>query len=199
MAEEPAHAETDLQAQAAKHADALAKTHRDGSGWFFWIAGLSLVNSAVILAGSEWSFLIGLGVTQFIDGIALAVADEAGVEGLSVISVIAFLLDLVVAGTFVMWGVLSRKKHLWAYVVGMVLYALDGLLFLLVGDIPSLGFHVFALFFIFKGFSACRQLKRLESLVSGLERTEGAQSTEGSPALDVDASGPSASASADPR
>ena len=38
-----------------------------GANWFFWIAGLSLVNSLIILFSGEWSFIVGLGATQ-IDG-----------------------------------------------------------------------------------------------------------------------------------
>lgn len=37
---------------------------------FFWIAGLSIINSASYLTGSSWHFIIGLSVTQFIDGVA---------------------------------------------------------------------------------------------------------------------------------
>ena len=43
----------------------------------------------------------------------------------------------------------------------MVLYALDGLLFLLVQDWLSLGFHVFALYAMFKGYTALCRLKTI--------------------------------------
>lgn len=168
-------ADTALKEKATIEAEALVKRHRDGSGWFFWIAGLSLVNSVVILAGSDWSFLIGLGVTQIIDAIALALAEESGATGFSIFTVIAFLLDVLVAGSFVLWGVLARMGQRWAYVVGMVLYILDGLIFLLVMDLPSIGFHLFALFFIFTGFKASGQLKKLESLVAAVEDGPGTE------------------------
>jgi hypothetical protein len=61
-----------------------------------------------------------------------------------------------------MFGVFANKLHTWAFLVGMILYALDGLIFLLVGDWLSVGFHVFALFCIFGGFSATRRLKALQ-------------------------------------
>jgi hypothetical protein len=37
--------------------------------------------------------------------------------------------DVVVAGVFVLFGVFATKKHLWAFIVGMILYALDGMFF----------------------------------------------------------------------
>jgi hypothetical protein len=43
-----------------------------------------------------------------------------------------------------------------------VLYALDGLLFLLVQDWLSLAFHAFALFCIFGGHSALKRLRQLQ-------------------------------------
>ena len=172
MPEDVTDPEPDLDAEAAEHVYMLAQKHKSGSGWFFWIAGLSLLNSAVILAGSDWSFLIGLGVTQIIDAIAMAIAEEVGAEGISIISVVAFVLDAVVAGIFVLWGVLARKDYVWAYIVGMVLYALDGLLFLLVSDWASFGFHVFALFCLYGGFRACRELNQLSAHVATVESTE---------------------------
>ena len=154
----------DLNAKVNQAGEILAKTHGEGASWFFWIAGLSVINSAVVLLGSQWSFLIGLGITQVIDGIALAVVQQVGEHIATTAKLVAFGLDVVVAGTFALWGILAMKRHRWAYVLGMILYALDGLIFLLVGDYLSLGFHVFALFFLFKGFKACGQLNKLHAL-----------------------------------
>ena len=179
MTENPPEPEIDLKAQASEQAELLVKKHKEGSGWFFWIAGLSLVNSVVILSGSDWSFLIGLGATQVIDAIAMAFAQESGAEGITIISVIAFVLDVIVAGSFVLWGILARKNFRWPYIVGMILYSLDGLIFLLVKDFPSLGFHLFALFYLYNGFKACGQLNRLSALSSALaDTTESSVDTE---------------------
>lgn len=169
MEEKLTNPETDVRAQAAKQIELLTKKNKDGSSWFFWIAGLSLINSAVILSGSEWSFLIGLGLTQLIDGISIGIAQEVGAQGITMISVVAFALDAIVAGSFVLWGVLARRNYRWAYITGMILYALDGLIFLTVQDFPSFGFHIFALYCIFNGFKACGQLKTLSSLLSNAE------------------------------
>jgi hypothetical protein len=129
-----------------------------GASWFFWIAGLSIINSILVFTGSDWNFIVGLGVTQFIDGIALAILDEVG----NIASAIALSLDVLVAGIFVLFGFFARKRHNWAFIVGMVLYAIDGLIFLLVQDYLGMGFHVLALYFIFKGFKASRKIRELE-------------------------------------
>ena len=132
---------------------------KSGADWFFWIAGLSLLNSAILFTGSQWGFMIGLGITQIIDAVGLVISEEIGVAG----KIIAFVFDVIVAGTFVAFGVFSRRRYKWAFIVGMILYAMDGLIFLLVRDFLSIGFHVFALFFIFGGFKAIKKLDELET------------------------------------
>jgi len=47
-------------------------------------------------------------------------------------------------------------------VVGMVLFALDCVIFVLGQDWLGVGFHVVALFFMFRGFQACRNLRARE-------------------------------------
>jgi len=71
------------------------------------------------------------------------------------------LVNVIIAGFFVLFGFFSRKRATWAFIVGIVVYALDGLLFLLVKDFVSIGFHVFALFFIVRGLMSLMQLKKI--------------------------------------
>ncbi len=121
----------------------MEKKIESGASWFFWIAVLSIVNTVLILTGSEWSMIIGLGITQVVTAITIEIGSSA--------NVIAFAVTLLVAGVFVFFGVFARKRHNWAFIIGMVFYALDSILFLLVGDWLSIGFHVFALYWIYGG------------------------------------------------
>ena len=134
------------------HSDPATEAQlKSGASWFYWIAGLSLVNSLIALGGFDWGFILGLGVTQVFD----AIAHEFQALG----KVVAFGLDAAVIGLFIMFGVFANKRHSWAFIVGMVLYALDSLIALLGHDWLALGFHGFALFCLFRGFAACRELK----------------------------------------
>ncbi|HSA92971.1 MAG TPA: hypothetical protein VLE48_08170 [Terriglobales bacterium] len=123
---------------------------KSGANWFFWIGGLSLINTIVGLTGAQWGFIIGLGITQLVD----AIAQGTGAVG----TVAAVVVDLFVVGVFVLFGVCARKMQTWAFVVGMVLYALDGLLFLLAMDFLGIGFHAFALYQIYRGLAARNEL-----------------------------------------
>jgi hypothetical protein len=121
------------------------------ANWFFWIAALSAVNSVIAHSGSQWSFIVGLGITQIADAV-LGSFDTAGTAA-------AIVFDLLAGGVFVGIGLLARAYKQWAFVVGMVVYALDGLLFLLVSDYLSIAFHAYALYSIFVGFKLLRESK----------------------------------------
>lgn len=131
-----------------------------GANWFFWIAAFSIINSVVLLSNGQWSFLIGLGVTQLIDGIAGSAAAQLG----GTATVIALVLDAMVAGFFIVMGLMSRRGFGWAFLLGMAMYALDALLFLFVKDWLSIAFHAFVLYCIYRGFTANGKLRQSQAL-----------------------------------
>ena len=124
---------------------------KSGANWFYWIAGLSLVNSISAFTGSDWRFILGLGVTQIIDAFGQHI-DGAG-------KFVALVLDILAAGVLVLFGVFGNKGHLWAFIVGMVLFALDGVIFLLAQDWLGVAFHAFVLYCLFRGLQGSRALK----------------------------------------
>ncbi len=135
--------------------DELQAIVNRGANWFFWIAGLTLVNSVLMFTGSDRSFAIGLGITQIFDGVAHAATGDGDGSGLKIV---AFALDIVVIAIFVGFGLLGRGRHLWAFVVGMVLFGLDTLIYLMVFDVIGIAIHALAIFFLFQGFNALREL-----------------------------------------
>ena len=57
---------------------------------------------------------------------------------------------------FLGWRAGARRS--WAFVLGLALYALDALIFVLAGDWLSVGFHAFVLFGVWSGYSSLRAL-----------------------------------------
>lgn len=144
----------ELAAQIQKKLETEARM-KGGASWFFWIAGLSAINSAIVLGGSNWHFLAGLGITDVI----AYIAQQTGSIG----TMIAIVLDALVFGMFILFGVFARKRQTWAFIVGMTFYGLDGLIYLLGGpEYFSIAFHVFVLFQIFKGMQAAKELSGME-------------------------------------
>ena len=142
---------------------ALLQQLDGGAGWFYWIAGLSVVNSLVMLFGGKVSFIVGLGITQVFDVIAFKIAKANDGNLGFLVEGIAFAVTLATAGMFIAFGIFTKKRHIWAFVIGMVLYAMDGLLFLVVEDWFSIGFHIFAFFYIFGGLKAALKLNEMKA------------------------------------
>jgi hypothetical protein len=135
-----------------------------GTNWFYWIAGLSLATSVMQYMGSNRAFLVGLGITQVLDGVFSAFGDTA--------TVIALVFDVFIAGFLIACGYFGGRKQMWAIVIGLGFYLLDTLLLVAIavffGEpqlILSIGFHAFVLYRLFSGFSACRELQKLDAEV----------------------------------
>lgn len=143
-------------------AEGLRAQMQSGARWFYWIAGLSLINSIASVSGSNWSFMAGLGITQLISGFALGLSEDVGGS----VNVIAFMLDILVAAFFVSLGVWANKGDTWAFILGLVVYALDGIIFMVFQLWFSLAFHAFVLYSLYKGLAANRKLKQLEAEIA---------------------------------
>ncbi len=145
-----------------------------GGDWFFWIAGFSIINSVLRLSGMAIQFVIGLGTTEAIDLGILGTPKSATI-----------VLDVLAAGVYALFGVFARKGARWAFVVGAIFYALDGLLLLLLfKDWLSVAFHAYALFRIFQGFQAAQQLAVLRTQSAAFGNT-GYVPPSSSPSSDV--------------
>jgi hypothetical protein len=122
-----------------------------GAKWFYWIAALSMINSIVVITGGNFHFVVGLGITSVVD----AMAKQAGSAG----SVLDVIINGFVAGAFALIGTFAVKAQRWAFLLGMTLYALDGLLLLGARDFLSVGFHAYALYAIYRGYMAAKQIQ----------------------------------------
>lgn len=131
---------------------------KNGASWFYCIAGLSLVNTLALLIGLDWNFVIGLAVTQIIDSLASVIAGDVSANIGFFIKAAAVFMDVLIAGVFVLFGFFAHRKHGWSFITGMVFYTLDGLLFLILQDYLAAGFHLLALYVMFRGYRASKLL-----------------------------------------
>jgi len=134
---------------------------RGGVDWFFWIAGLSIINSIVYLLGNNFVFFFGLGITQIIDVFMSAFAREFSSSG-NIFHIIGFAIDVFIAAIFVIFGVFGRKRYKAPIIIGMILYTVDTVIVLLFQDFLSAGLHAFALFGIWNGLKSIFELEKLE-------------------------------------
>jgi hypothetical protein len=135
---------------------ALAQEAGKARSWFAFIAALSVVNTVLTLANVEWGFVIGLGVTQIVDAIIWGVRTEADPATATIITIVGLLVNLFIIGLVMVVWWLSGRGSTRAYLVGMICYALDGLIFVVVGDWFGVAFHVFFLIGMWKGYGMLR-------------------------------------------
>jgi len=127
---------------------------RRGAGWFLTIAILSGVNSLLQIFDAKIRFIFGLGITQVVD----ALGHGGGQNGM--------ILTIVVDGIFIAMLILCSK---WAkagsqgaFLGGMIAYALDGVLLLLFSMWLDAAVHAYALWMIWQGYSAARELAQIQ-------------------------------------
>jgi len=121
-----------------------------GANWFFWVSILAVVNSAIVYYFGIPSLFFGLGTTQYVDAHMVAAGPESQrLAGLAI--------NLGLAGIIAAFGYLTRKGGDVAFIVGMFLYIFDAVVSLGYRDLFGFGFHLFALFFMFKGLLASRR------------------------------------------
>lgn len=132
------------------------------ANWFFWIAGLSIYNSLTPALSNQLKFVIGLGTTQLIDQFAQSLAARPGIELDLLIRVGFLILDFLIASLFILFGLMGHRRSRPAFLAGMALYALDGLIFIIHPDILSLCFHLLALWGLSYGLQAIAKLNAIE-------------------------------------
>jgi hypothetical protein len=134
----------------------LAVHAKRGANWFYWIAGLSVVNSLAFVGGAQIHFLGGLGITEIAD----AVIDVSIKQGApAAFRALSIIFDVVAIAGFALAGYFAGKLSRTAFIIGIVVYLVDTLLVLLLGDFFMAAFHAFASYRLIRGFLACRELK----------------------------------------
>jgi len=125
-------------APAARFDPVMVRRFYRGARWFYWIAGLSVVNTVLLQSRTGFIFLFGLGITQAIPNP---------------------VVDVAIAGFFALLGVFALKGQSWSFILGIILYTGDALLMLLVQDWLGLAFHAYVLFWLVMGLTANLKLK----------------------------------------
>ncbi len=136
---------------------ACAGSAARGIDWFKWIAILSVVNTGLFLFKTNTFFLFGLGITQVVDAIASVFAESYG----NYVMYIGLIINLSVSGLYYFFYKSAMKLNRVTYLIGIILYAIDALLFVVVQDYMSLLFHTYVLYRFIKGFIDLNEYKKL--------------------------------------
>lgn len=130
--------------------DQLEEKQKSTASWFLWVGGLSLVNSAIALSGTQWMFYLGLGICQF--GDAFIALDSLPFK------ILGICLSFGTAALFLLLGWLGRQTTI-AFAFGTALYALDLLVFLIAQEWVAVVVHAFVLYRVIAGWRECRRIR----------------------------------------
>ena len=117
--------------------------------WFWWIAGLSLVNTVMFYSGSDASFVVGLGMT------AIAGVMFSGNVALS-LAIIGLIL-----GFYFLMGLYAQRGAAWAFYLGIGLYVVDALIYVKLESWMSVAFLAYAIFCIARGLMRLREINEM--------------------------------------
>lgn len=154
----------------------LQREARDGARWFWWVGGLSAVNTIITISGGQWNFFMGLGLTQVFDAFA------RGFGG--ALPWVALVLDIAVIIVFGVLGELAQLKRV-PYMIGMALYALDGLLVLAFQAYLAAAFHALGLVFMYRGYVALGRLQAVPMPAVSIETVARAVAPTSEPVTDT--------------
>ena len=135
---------------------ALVKRVESGGRWFYWIAALSAVNFVLFFMGRSLGFALGTTIDWFLQGILEELADPS----------VGWIAHVVVIAFFAFLGARATAGAQWAFVLGGLVYAIDGLLLLLIGDWIGIVVHAIALFAIVSAIVSLRRLRSTPTVAS---------------------------------
>ena len=141
---------------------ALDAKVRNGISWFYLIGILSMLNSVLLILGSNLTFVVGLAITQVVDGISTGMAQALSGSLGSFVRVMGLCLDMTIAGLFIGAGYLGNKRHKWAIYAGLVVYILDAFIFVAFSEWLAVVFHGLGIYGVINGLIALKKLEEFE-------------------------------------
>ena len=125
-----------------------------GARWFRTIGFFAVVNSLLVLTHAPIRFIFALGITYLASAVAqvsdLGLGGEAG----------ALIFALLGCAGCYFFARYAARGFAWAFVAGMALYTLDGLVFVLVKDWLEVACHAYALYGMYAGLQAAQEYRR---------------------------------------
>jgi hypothetical protein len=125
----------------------------NSASWFIIIAGLSVINSILLTFEFNFHMLFGLGMTQFLDGLIYGITGQFNIYNI--------IMSVIVSSFFLIFWFHAKKGKKWAFIVGMIVYCLDMLLYLMVKDWLSIGLHVIVLIGLGVGLIKLIEIKKI--------------------------------------
>lgn len=126
----------------------------NGANWFLWIGILSIFNIVAILFNQNLSFIVGLNYNYFFLGVMNGLNEATGIN----LMWLGYVLSITCSLLFVLIWNKSKNYNKRFYLTGLILYSIDTIPPLFTKQFFNFGFHVFALWILFVGYSQFKKM-----------------------------------------
>ncbi len=99
------------QLNTAKKLLTLENQAKNGVNWFFWIAAISFINSIIFYFGGGLTFVMGLGLTQIVDGVVFGLTQDLSGGMATILRGMGIFVNLLLVGMFVAFGIFAKKRY----------------------------------------------------------------------------------------
>jgi len=113
--------------------------------WFMVIGIVSILNSILILTKTNLRLVFGLGFTQVFDGYFYNAS--------SIYRVLGVFISVLFSSIFFIFWYYAKLKRDWAYIIGLIIYSSDLLIFIHYKQLVGMSFHLCMILFIILGYS----------------------------------------------
>lgn len=132
-----------------------ARTAFRAANWFFGITAFTVINMLLILVGTDFGFWVGLASADVLAGLGYLLFEEYG----SMVVYLGAGAGIAISLPFLLFGFFGSKGHSWAFLVGALLYAVDGLLRVLFLQVIGAIIHYLVAFLLIRGYIATLRVK----------------------------------------
>ena len=119
---------------------------RSAASWLYWIAGMTLVNTAMVYSHSNFAMILGL------NSVTLVNFFGAKIGGMAIGA--ALIFTLAASGGIFALGMAARKGATWAFIVAIVLLGIDTIPEVVMGSSAflSIGIRIWAISSLVSGY-----------------------------------------------
>ena len=110
--------------------------------------------------------MAGLFIPLFCAIAETEVPEGRDIERIAKVRALAITSTVILGLIPLVFAFFARRGHAWPFVLGVFLYGIDALLYLITFQLGSVVVHLLGIFLMARGAIACRKLKKLRELNS---------------------------------
>ena len=157
--------DSDLSAKSVEETE-LEEGAKTYSAWFALITVATFMTSFSIMIGTKFTLWAGLFIPLLLAVAATEVPEGRDIERIAKVRAFAITSTVILGSVPLAFAFFARRGHSWPFVLGVLLYGIDALLYLITFQLASVAVHLLGIFLMARGAICCHKLKKLRELNS---------------------------------